>query len=303
MNGMNSLRFDSNGGTRHRSWTVGVWCVLFSVVGVRAEEPPAPARAPTDTAPATNIGVSLANGAGSGETATLPGDKPDAHGELSSGPGLDTDSRANDATAGTGAPPFEGGGLTSLVPVSRPERDGAPARALTRRPHGTVTDSSGRLQAVPWYRKGLMPLAVVMGGVAGWFFLVRRFVPAARLTEGGLLKVVARATLSPKHQVSLIQVGAGRFVLVGLAGDGVTRLCEIDDGEEVAALMSRCSGTAYRDGDAFRTVLDLQDSEFERACEDVGDTALERPGGVSAVKSRLGGLMSSLRTLRDKATS
>ncbi len=116
-----------------------------------------------------------------------------------------------------------------------------------------------------------------------------------------MLKVVARAALSPKHNVALIQVGEARFVLVGVSGDRLTPLCDINDSDQVADLAARRLGADRPEGLVFRAMLETQDSEFERAAEDVGDSLAADPRSLTDAKGQLGGLLNKLRSLRAAA--
>ena len=54
---------------------------------------------------------------------------------------------------------------------------------------------------------------------------------------GGAIQVVARASLGPREQLSLVRVGE-RLVLVGSGPGGMTPLTEVDDPDEVASLLA-----------------------------------------------------------------
>ena len=68
----------------------------------------------------------------------------------------------------------------------------------------------------------------------GW--LVKRLGGGKSLHNAGVLKLVARANLSPKHQMFLVRMG-NRLVLVGAGPQGLTTLSEITDAEEATKLL------------------------------------------------------------------
>jgi hypothetical protein len=79
-------------------------------------------------------------------------------------------------------------------------------------------------------------------------------MPNVRPVEGSLLRVVGRASLSPKHSAALIHVGR-RFVLVGMSGDRVQLLSELHDADEVADLTAMAGVSRHRRGAEFETLL------------------------------------------------
>ena len=124
-------------------------------------------------------------------------------------------------------------------------------------------------------------------------------MPAARASESGLLRVVSRAALSPKHSVVLVHLGR-RFVVVGVSPDRLDALCEIQDAEEVAELAARAGAGAARRRDGFEDELIREARQFQ----DVGGAATEetvrikpRPIGV---REPLADLLNRLRALRSQ---
>lgn len=154
------------------------------------------------------------------------------------------------STAGRDRGAFERGGAKV-----RPPDTVLPARTQFLRPRKSVdegrrraVDRTSRLQSESQeggfsFPSGLIALLIVLllVGVIAW--AVRRWVPTVRAGENGLMRVVGRTNLSPKHSVSLIQLG-NRFVMVGLSTDRLTTLCEVVDEEEVATLAARISRAA-----------------------------------------------------------
>ena len=144
---------------------------------------------------------------------------------------------------------------------------------------------------------------LVLSGIVAVYLLMRRFTPGGKMADHGLLKVVARASLSPKHHVALVRVGEARLVLVGLSSDRVTPLCEVTQPEEVADLLAAQSpGKASADRRVFGNLLQRQHLEFEDADEDVGDSLLADPPSLNDTTKRIGGLRDRLTALRAAMT-
>ena len=174
-----------------------------------------------------------------------------------------------------------------------------PTRRIERREASAGATSPLADRGTPWYRTGLGALAIVLALVGGVYWLVRRWMPAARLADGGVMRVVARTPLGPKHHAALVQLGR-RFVIVGLSPDGARTLSEITDPDEVADLIGR---TAARGGPApiaFDAQLTRELGEYRDELEDKSDEVritrpTTRPGGAP-----LTDLLQKLRALRTK---
>ncbi len=121
-------------------------------------------------------------------------------------------------------------------------------------------------QSTPSDLSGLGALAVVLVliGVAAW--AVKRWMPVGRGGGSGVLQVVGRVSLSSKHTITLVHLGR-RFVMVGVAGDRVTTLCEVTDPDEVAELVARVDTSGKQAAPGFDHLL-----HGEAACyEEVAD--------------------------------
>ena len=157
-------------------------------------------------------------------------------------------------------------------------------------------------RSTPWYRSAIGSIAVVLALVGVAYFLVRRFVPAARASESGLLRVVARAALSPKHGVALVHLGR-RFVMVGVSPDRLVALCDIQDPDEVAELVVRTGGAVRRDRNDFDEVLVREADHFrEHTAEAEEPASATSPAGSRPIAARepLTDLLNRLRTLQSK---
>ncbi len=156
----------------------------------------------------------------------------------------------------------------------------------------------GAAHAAPWYSRGMVPLALVLAVIAVTCLAVRRLMPARATIGSGALRIVSRTALSPRHSVALIQVGAERMVLVGIATDRITALSDISSAEEVARLLGRVGEAPA--GGAFRSMLAARDEDFEDVVEDVGDSLADDPRATGGARVRLGGLVDRLQRLREQ---
>ena len=59
--------------------------------------------------------------------------------------------------------------------------------------------------------------------------------------RSGAIQVLARAYLSGKHQIAVVQIGR-RLLVVGESGQQLTTLCQITDPDEAAALVGQLRG-------------------------------------------------------------
>lgn len=164
-------------------------------------------------------------------------------------------------------------------------------------------DALGRMQAAPapWYRTGIGALAIVLALVGGVFWALRRWFPSIRVSDGGVIKVVARTAVSPKHNVALLRFGR-RFILVGISGDRMSTLTEVTDSEEVADLVAGVGGAS-----GFDQLLGREARAFgDGWCDDTSSEAAEesqasgRPGRVSFHANALASLKSRLRSLQTR---
>lgn len=134
------------------------------------------------------------------------------------------------------------GGQTSR-PTSRPTTRGGTTEMSNR----LVGPSEGnRIEAAPrgpWAQWGrtLVALAVVVLLIFVARIMLKRFGPVSGPRRREVLDVLARATVSPRHQLLLVRVGR-RVVLVGQGPSSLTTLSEVTDSQEVAALIETASG-------------------------------------------------------------
>lgn len=169
------------------------------------------------------------------------------------------------------------------------------SRGAAGRPHNPAKLTTS--QPVPWYRTGLGALTIVLVLVGLVTWMAKRWVPGARAGETDLLRVVARASLSPKHNVALVRVGH-RFVLVGISGDRVNGLCEINEPDEVAYLANR-TGTSLKRGTPGFDDLMLREEAGYREEEMLPDKPrVASPAKGPRIREPLKDLLRRLRTVQ-----
>ncbi len=122
---------------------------------------------------------------------------------------------------------------------------------------------------------------IVLAIMGGLYYGVRRWVPSTRAADNGIVRVVGRTPLTPKHHVALVQLGR-RYVAVGVSGDRIERLCEIDDAEEVAELAARVGAGEVRGGNGFDELLFRETSEYRDPSDGPGEEARKQLDAVTA---------------------
>jgi flagellar protein FliO/FliZ len=95
-----------------------------------------------------------------------------------------------------------------------------------------------------WSRTlGALALVVVL--IVAARFMLKRFGPVSGARGAGVLDVLARTSVSPRHQLLLVRVGR-RIVLVAQAPTSMTALSEITDPDEAASLIEAASSGARK---------------------------------------------------------
>jgi flagellar protein FliO/FliZ len=97
----------------------------------------------------------------------------------------------------------------------------------------------------PWaqWARTLGALALVVVLIFAARIMLKRFGPVSGRQRRDMLDVLARAAVSPRHQMLLVRVGR-RVVLVGQSPASMTALSEVTDPDEVAALIDAASSGA-----------------------------------------------------------
>ena len=129
-------------------------------------------------------------------------------------------------------------------PTSRPTTRGGGAADMSKR---LVGPSDGdRIDAAPrspWAQWGrtMAALAIVVVLIFAAGIILKRFSPVSGPQKRQVLEVLARTTVSPRHQLLLVKVGK-RVVLVGQTQASLAALSEVTDADEVAALIEATGG-------------------------------------------------------------
>ncbi len=79
---------------------------------------------------------------------------------------------------------------------------------------------------------------VALGGAV--LLVIRKYTPAGRmLAGGGIVHVLARTSLSPRHTVFVVRIARHRVLVVGISGDRMTTLSEISDPAQIVEVDSQ----------------------------------------------------------------
>lgn len=188
----------------------------------------------------------------------------------------------------------------SAVSADRPTTE-IPRRAVGTGAVGKPERKAESRAAAPWYRNPLLGLGVVLVVIFGAVKLLRKYVPATRPIAPSVMRVVGRMALSSKQSVVLVHVGR-RMVLVGVAGDRMVTLSEIDDAEEVCLLLGKLGERGSRSVEFDSRLAEqfgryevdhVELPEDERAVDDVDEENLLRDA-----RGDLQQLMTRLRSLQ-----
>jgi flagellar biogenesis protein FliO len=150
----------------------------------------------------------------------------------------------------------------------------------------------------PWYRSGLVSTVIVLGVVWLAYRAARRWIPGSKVSESGVMQVLARTTLTPKQHVALVRLGH-RFVMVGVSPDRIDRLCVIDDAPEVSELLVRLNSTAGSPSPGFDDELMREVSGYESDSDAASDDLVSSEDSNEAPRAPLKELVTRLRSLQD----
>ena len=184
----------------------------------------------------------------------------------------------------------------SAVATGSPRVRGERSVLLSRSVASDVAKSDVPRASWSWLTSGLLPLMAVLGVMGAAYWAVRRWVPAARSMDAGVVRVVSRAGLTPKHTVALLHVGR-RFVLVGVSGDRIQRLETIDNPEEVADLLAATQSSGVSRG-PFLETLEEESSSYVEAVEELEEPSTGTGLGGARASEQLGSLLKRLRRLQ-----
>lgn len=228
-----------------------------------------------------------------------PDDGP-AGGGTNAGAALTAQEAPALADSGPGEP------AAGLANVGGEIRRESVSNAETSNPRGEVADrlrrtglsTPPRIRPVPWYRSGLMSLMLVLAVIVGAVLLVRRLVPSVRRMSGGVVEILGRSHLSPKQSLALVRIGR-RVLLVGVAPERLSTLCEIDEPQEVAELLGR-SSRRLGDGPHFDELLSGAAAGFDESSQQAGELTSGPSDRLHRAKGQLRGLLSKLKSFEEQ---
>jgi len=151
-----------------------------------------------------------------------------------------------------------------------------------------------------WQRL-LIAMVLVLGLIALLrYFMVKLFPGTRGSPSTSAVRVLARASLAPRQQVLLVQVGR-RVVVVGDSAGHLTSLSQIDDPDEVAALLGQVESTqAPTPAERFGSVFSRQRKTFDTDPLTAGATQLEPAAPepqMQNVQSEVSGLIERMKSL------
>jgi flagellar biogenesis protein FliO len=108
-----------------------------------------------------------------------------------------------------------------------------------------------------------LALAVVIGLVILLRWLARRWFPnVTGARAAGVVRVLAKSSVTPKQQVLLVQVGR-RIIVACDNGTQMNALSEISDPDEVASLVGQLNGSDAPAKEVFAAALGDAKREFD----------------------------------------
>jgi flagellar biogenesis protein FliO len=146
---------------------------------------------------------------------------------------------AQSTQPGAPAPSVYDGQMIRRITVDGP---GGVVRTSTSTAPSTAASTAAPTSLFDWQRL-LIAMALVLGLIAIFRYFVVKIFPTARASAStSAVRVLARAPLAVRQQVVLIQVGR-RVIVVGDSAGQLTALSQIDDPDEVAALLGQIENT------------------------------------------------------------
>jgi flagellar biogenesis protein FliO len=172
-----------------------------------------------------------------------------------------------------------------------------PATSATQPAAKSIGNAGGSLRVV-------VSLAAVLGLIVLMYWASRRLIPRGALSAGSTraIQVLARAPISPRQRVLLLQVGR-RILVVAEGGGGgqpLSTLCEITDPDEAAALIGQIRGEQAAGPRSFASLLSSAAERF-RSAESPNPQAAEEPpppaDDLAATQQQLDGLTQRVRVM------
>jgi flagellar protein FliO/FliZ len=88
----------------------------------------------------------------------------------------------------------------------------------------------------------LMALGIVLGGLLGVFYLLKRYLKRdSGGAQGQLIRVIASQFIGIKKNIALVEV-PGTILVVGISNDKISLLTKIEDKEILEGLRQEVSG-------------------------------------------------------------
>jgi flagellar protein FliO/FliZ len=88
----------------------------------------------------------------------------------------------------------------------------------------------------------LMALGIVLGGLLGVFYLLKRYLKRdSGGAKGQLIRVIASQYIGIKKNIALVEV-PGTILVVGISNDKISLLTKIEDKEVLEGLRQEVSG-------------------------------------------------------------
>lgn len=190
--------------------------------------------------------------------------------------------------------PWFAAGLTGPVSEERPLQRSAPREDAPSEVKGDV-----RSNAIPGWLRTTLSLTAVVTLIVVLGFFSRRFPFIHRGKGRSVIEVISRTSLSAKQTLCLVRIGP-RMVLIGAAGDRLTRLDVIDDPELTAELAGMAQQTTGRSSTrAFSERLDDEAVAYAIGDGDERDADEQVSGPrLLDIKRKLAGTIRRLKAKR-----
>jgi len=120
--------------------------------------------------------------------------------------------------------------------LARPGETVGDLMSRAKRDSSSTSSGSGRFFAFVRLM-GAVVVVAFTGLALVWLWRRTKLGAPSRL-GAGVVSVMGRTSISPKHSVSLLRVGSDRVIVVGICGDTLTQLATIEGVEEIEKLLS-----------------------------------------------------------------
>ena len=162
-------------------------------------------------------------------------------------------------------------------------------------------DDGPVLKNGPWVLNTVTALGAVLGLILLLRAAMTRWAGQTAMAGNATVELLSRSQLAPRHQISLVRVGQ-RILVVGESGSGLRTLADIDDPEEVAALLTSIAST--QDQSATRRFASLL-SRFNGNYSEYDPQSLGGDDGevhVDRARDQVTGLLTRVRSIAKGGT-